>query len=82
MLFQSLPECVHLELHEEASILYWADRGEVPLGNSLSCAYVGPDREAYLTGAHPVERKLGYRVLVNLMHEPISVKLDQVNGHI
>ncbi len=81
-LFQGLPECVDLELDAEAGFLYWADRGEVPLGNSINRGYVGPDREAYLKKAHPLERKLGYVVLVKQLHEAIGVRLDKVNGHI
>ena len=81
-LFHNLPECVDLELDADASMLYWADRGEVPLGNSLNRGYVGPDRAAYLANAHPLERKLGYVVLAKMLHEPISVKLDKVDGYI
>ena len=81
-LFHGLPECVDLELDADASMLYWADRGEVPLGSSLNRGYVGPDRAAYLASANPLERKLGYVVLANMLHEPIGVKLDKVGGHI
>lgn len=79
-LFQGLPECVDLELESEAGMLYWADRGEVPLGNSINRAYVGPDRAEYLEKTHPLEQKLGYVMLANLLHEPISIRLDKRNG--
>lgn len=79
-LFQDLPECVDLELDKEAGMLYWADRGEVPLGNSINRAYVGPDRAEYLKKVHPLEQKLGYVILANLLHEPISIRLDKRNG--
>lgn len=40
-LFQNLPEPIDLDLDPEEEILYWTDRGEYPLGNSVNRAYVG-----------------------------------------
>jgi DNA-binding beta-propeller fold protein YncE len=81
-LFQGLPECVDLDFDPETSQLYWSDRGELPLGNTINRAYVGSDRDAYLAKAHPLERKLGYTIVANQLHEAIGIKLDKVNKHI
>ena len=81
-LFRGLPECVDLELDAEACTLYWADRGELPLGNSLNRAYVGADRQAYLAKAHPLERMLGRVIVASQLHEAIGIRLDKANGHI
>lgn len=40
LLLNHLPEPIDLLLDEEASILYWTDRGAEPDGNSLNCADV------------------------------------------
>ena len=82
ILFQGLPEVVHLDLDVETAQLYWTDHGEVPLGNSINRAYVGPDRKEYLSKAHPLEQHLGYSVLVRQMHEAIGIQVDGANSHI
>ena len=71
-----------LEIDVDAGMLYWTDRGEIPLGNSLNCGYVGPERDAYLANVHPLERKLGYRRITTVLHEPIGIKLDKRAGKI
>ncbi|KAH8912834.1 hypothetical protein BR93DRAFT_974274 [Coniochaeta sp. PMI_546] len=38
ILFQNLPEPIDLDIDEEESVLYWTDRGELPIGNSINRA--------------------------------------------
>jgi DNA-binding ferritin-like protein (Dps family) len=33
---EKLPECIDLEMDDESGVLYWTDRGELPLGNTLN----------------------------------------------
>ena len=83
-LFSNLPECIDLDFDPETQCLWWSDRGELPLGNSINKAYVGPDREGYLSSnkdVGPFERKFGYKIVASRMHEAIGIKLDVVNRH-
>ena len=82
VLFEGLPEFVDLDLDTETMMLYWANRDEAPLGNSLNRGYVGPDRATYLLSALPLERQYGYTLLANLLHDPINFKLDMYNDHL
>lgn len=79
-LFQNLPEPIDLDLDQEARILYWTDRGELPLGNSIN--------RAKLDGIKPVEGPhttsvpgKDYQLLARNLHEAIGIKLDLRNGH-
>lgn len=58
-----LPEPIDLELDEASQTLYWTDRGDPPLGNTLNRAAVG-------LGGEP-------QVLAIRMHETIGVALDR-----
>lgn len=33
---EKLPECIDLEMDDESGLLFWTDRGELPLGNTLN----------------------------------------------
>lgn len=41
VLFDGLPEPIDLELDREKRVLYWTDRGDPPLGNTVNRARVG-----------------------------------------
>lgn len=41
LILSGLPEPIDLEIDSENQILYWTDRGEYPLGNTLNCADIG-----------------------------------------
>lgn len=71
LLFEHLPEPIDLEILPETQTLYWTDRGELPLGNSLNKAYVGGDT---------AERKK--EILARHLNEAIGLKFDGVNQHI
>jgi 3-hydroxyacyl-CoA dehydrogenase len=72
VLFDKLPEPIDLEFEEESQTLYWTDRGEYPLGNTLNSAYVG---------TRNVEDGQ-VKTLARHFHEAIGLKIDVVNQHI
>ena len=82
-LFSNLPECIDLDFDPKTQSLWWSDRGELPLGNSINKAYVGPERESYLSSEDvgQFEKKLGYKIVASRMHEAIGIKLDVINRH-
>jgi hypothetical protein len=68
----SLPEPIDLEMDDENSILYWTDRGELPLGNTLN--------KKHLVGEAPAaEQKLGRQIISQGFGEAIGVRLDKKN---
>lgn len=92
LLFDGLPEPIDLEIVSDSQMLYWTDRGEYPIGNTLNRAFVGPEgpgREKELgigetqTGVVKLEhheRKMD--LLARHFHEAIGLKIDDVAGHI
>lgn len=56
VLFDLLPEPIDLEWHAGSSRLYWTDRGDPPMGNTLNRAVIAPgmatEREVVLSGLH------------------------------
>ncbi|KFY99917.1 hypothetical protein V498_00404 [Pseudogymnoascus sp. VKM F-4517 (FW-2822)] len=80
-LFSGLPEPTDLELDVETETLYWCDRGELPLGNTVNCASVARGAEAEVEeGRSEMERKLGYKIILSGLHEAIGLQLDLGNG--
>jgi 3-hydroxyacyl-CoA dehydrogenase/sugar lactone lactonase YvrE len=71
VLFDKLPEPIDLEFEEQSQTLYWTDRGEYPLGNTLNSAYLGKNGG---------DKKV--KVLARHFHEAIGLKIDAVNQHI
>jgi hypothetical protein len=72
LLFDKLPEPIDLEFEPESEQLFWTDRGEYPLGNTLNSAYVGPGQE----------EEMKVKTLARHFHEAIGLKIDSVNQHI
>ncbi|GAB1192889.1 hypothetical protein APSETT444_002088 [Aspergillus pseudonomiae] len=73
-LFENLPEPIDLEVDSENEFLYWTDRGEYPLGNSVNRAYVG---------SKPTDPSAAkFTILTRHLHEAIGLRLDKVNKHI
>lgn len=70
-LFSRLPEPIDLELDEEGRALYWTDRGDPPLGNSLNRAIMD-DEGTYKD----------HRILARNLHEAIGLAIDKKNRHI
>jgi 3-hydroxyacyl-CoA dehydrogenase/DNA-binding beta-propeller fold protein YncE len=69
LLFDKLPEPIDLEFEQDSQALYWTDRGEYPLGNTLNSAHVGGG-------------DLEVKTLARHFHEAIGLKIDEVNKHI
>ena len=78
LLFDKLPEPIDLEYEPESQTLYWTDRGEYPLGNTLNKAYVGSTASVEAG----MKEEMGVVTLARHFHEAIGLKLDAVNRHI
>ncbi|KAI1828361.1 3-hydroxyacyl-CoA dehydrogenase [Xylaria intraflava] len=79
---QNLPEPINLSIDQERGELYWTDRGELPLGNSInrvSIRSLRPIQHGDQTVSWPGK---DYELLVRNMHEAIGIKLDLLNKHI
>ncbi|KAJ6157993.1 hypothetical protein N7470_005585 [Penicillium chermesinum] len=75
VVLNGLPEPIDLEVDEEAHTLYWTDRGELPLGNSLNRVHLDASG---LPKPHQSSR--GYEILSRNFNEAIGLKLDPVNN--
>lgn len=76
-LFTGLPEPIDLEIDEDTQTLFWTDRGDPPMGNSLNSV-----KATEVKGLKEGEKNPKYNVLARQLHEAIGLKLDQVNKHI
>jgi sugar lactone lactonase YvrE len=70
LLFDKLPEPIDLEYDESAETLYWTDRGDPPLGNSLNRTVIRSDV--------PLEN-IKREILATRLHETIGLALDRRN---
>ena len=52
----NLPECIDLEFDDESGVLFWTDRGELPLGNTLN-------RKQIIGEAPSAEKQLGRQIV-------------------
>lgn len=73
-ILSGLPEPIDLEIDEESRTLYWTDRGELPLGNSLNRL-----RLDHFGFPLPAMSDLSYEVLNRNLNEAIGLKLDLAN---
>ena len=70
LVIDGLPECIDLELDDDAGILYWTDRGELPLGNTLN--------KKHIAGSISQEEKvLGRQIIAQGLGEGIGLRLDR-----
>ncbi|KAH0027085.1 NAD(P)-binding protein, partial [Aureobasidium melanogenum] len=70
VVLQNLPEPIDLDFDDENGVLYWTDRGELPLGNTLN--------KKTLTGPVPAaEKALGRQVIAQGFGEAIGLRLDK-----
>ncbi|KAH8690712.1 hypothetical protein BGW36DRAFT_401091 [Talaromyces proteolyticus] len=76
LLLENLPEPIDLEIDPDTEILYWTDRGEYPVGNSVNRTYVGSGRDSEVSAAPKFD------ILTRHLHEAIGISLDNVNKHI
>jgi 3-hydroxyacyl-CoA dehydrogenase len=78
--FQGLPEPIDLEVDEHSNTLYWTDRGELPIGNSLNRVSID-DIVAVKDNKKSTPFK-DYDILARNLHEAIGLALDEKNRHI
>jgi DNA-binding beta-propeller fold protein YncE len=70
VVIQGLPECIDLEFDDDEGVLYWTDRGEIPLGNTLN--------KKHIVGQAPAEeKKLGRQIIAQGLGEGIGLRLDK-----
>lgn len=77
LLLQNLPEPIDLDIDQIDGMLYWTDRGELPLGNSVNRAKV-TNLKAITGNATSLPNK-DYSLIVRNLHEAIGIKVDQTN---
>lgn len=77
LLFSGLPEPIDLEVDEDTQTLFWTDRGDPPMGNTLNSI-----RVTELKALKEGDKNPKYETLMRQLHEAIGLKLDQVNKHI
>ncbi|RFU24446.1 hypothetical protein B7463_g11894, partial [Scytalidium lignicola] len=76
-IFSGLPEAIDLEVDEVSRKLYWTDRGEVPLGNSLYKANLD---ESGLPPSGPTSKN--FEIIAKNLNEAIGLKLDLNNSQV
>ncbi|KAF2156254.1 YWTD domain-containing protein [Myriangium duriaei CBS 260.36] len=67
-----LPEPIDLEFDDEEGALYWTDRGDPPLGNTLN-------KKSIIGGPRECEKPIGRQILAQGFGEAIGFKLDKEN---
>ena len=68
-----LPEPIDLEFDDQTGALYWTDRGEIPIGNTLN--------KKTLIGTPPKEEEvLGRQIIAQGFGEAIGLKLDHAKN--
>ncbi|KAG8166195.1 hypothetical protein KVR01_004747 [Diaporthe batatas] len=77
LLLDNLPEPIDLEVDELNETLYWTDRGELPLGNSVNRAVLDPESGLVVKN----DSGTSHEVLVRHLNEAIGLKLDLEAGH-
>ena len=73
IIMQGLPECIDLEFDDERGALYWTDRGELPLGNTLN-------KKQMIGDAPASEGRFGRQILAQGFGEAIGLKLDKIKN--
>ncbi|KAB8302148.1 hypothetical protein EYC80_005596 [Monilinia laxa] len=80
LLFQGLPEPIDLEVDQDTQTLFWTDRGDPPMGNSLNSVKLDSSLKPLTEGNTDV--KNDYQILTRQLHEAIGIKIDGVNKHV
>ncbi|KAK4496994.1 hypothetical protein PRZ48_011443 [Zasmidium cellare] len=73
VVMKDLPEPIDLEVDEDTGVLYWTDRGELPLGNTLN-------RKTVAGTVPQSEKKLGRQIIAQGFTEAIGLKVDKEMG--
>ena len=71
----NLPEPIDLEFDDDNGILYWTDRGEIPLGNTLN-------KKTLIPQAPEAEKALGREIIALGFGEAIGLRLDKARQKI
>lgn len=71
----NLPEPIDLEFDDDNGILYWTDRGEIPLGNTLN-------KKTLIGQAPESEKALGREIIALGFGEAIGLRLDKARQKI
>ncbi|KZP17106.1 YWTD domain-containing protein [Athelia psychrophila] len=75
-LYAHLPEPIDLELDSATQTLYWTDRGDPPLGNTLNRADVSSPLEP--NGAAAAQGPSKDTIVASKFHEAIGLSLDLI----
>ncbi|EMC91550.1 hypothetical protein BAUCODRAFT_38663 [Baudoinia panamericana UAMH 10762] len=70
---KGLPECIDLEMEDDSGVLYWSDRGELPLGNTLN-------KKQIIGEAPAAEKALGRQIIAQGLGEGIGLKFDRAEN--
>lgn len=76
-LFSGLPEPIDMDIDSDTETLFWTDRGDPPMGNTLNSVQLGE-----IKGLKEGEKNPKYNVLARQLHEAIGLKVDKINKHI
>ncbi|KAI2635771.1 3-hydroxyacyl-CoA dehydrogenase [Hypomontagnella submonticulosa] len=83
LLLQNLPEPIDLDIDESNNTIYWTDRGELPLGNSINRMSLDKVEVVQEQNASSIPWLEGrYEIVVRNLHEAIGIQLDLKNRHI
>ena len=83
-----LPECIDLDFDDQDSYLYWTDRGELPLGNTLNRKRIRGYQQQQPPldssgggggGGDEAERPFGREILAQGLGEGIGLRLHKAN---
>lgn len=81
LLLQNLPEPIDLDIDLVDETLYWTDRGELPLGNSINRAKLSALKPPQGNNTTSLPGK-DYELIARNLHEAIGVRIDQKNRHV
>ncbi|KAJ2997560.1 hypothetical protein NUW58_g619 [Xylaria curta] len=81
-LLHYLPEPINLDIDEKSGKIFWTDRGELPLGNSINAVSLDQLRPIEDDSCTPSWPGRDYELLVRNMHEAIGIKLDVLDKYI
>lgn len=73
IVMENLPEPIDLEFDDDRGVLYWTDRGEIPLGNTLN-------RKTLVGQAPETEKALGREIMALGFGEAIGLRMDKKRG--
>lgn len=71
VVFKDLPEPIDLELEVASQTIYWTDRGDPPMGNSLNRAFVGVSNKD-----RGSDETVQPEILATRLHEAIGLAVD------